>query len=346
MNTRRTILFAFLLAGKLAAIAETVWNSSDDASSPFRQRIGLGYRMNFNMSAKFGNVGGMIATSNPGPATGSNVDRTYDDGFNRVDVSGNAGGQTWFWGYTDASQIVGDTVVMHSRSVSSTSSEETDDPQHGTELTYNIELGATKSWRWGMEAGASYTAFNVTNSKPMSGNVVVISDAFALNGVVPPMAPYSGTFNGPGPMISSTPVRTISTTPGGATITGERALDADLFGFRLGPYLEIPIASRMALSFSGGLAVVVVSSDFRFHETVTIPGSGSTSRSGSGNDDAVLAGGYLSGNLSYALTDRVSLFGGVQYYVLGDQEQTANRKSATLDLGSSVGVLLGATFSF
>jgi hypothetical protein len=51
--------------------------------------------------------------TDPGPATGG-VDHFYDDGYVRVDATGNAGGQTWFWGYEHASQIQGDTIVFHS----------------------------------------------------------------------------------------------------------------------------------------------------------------------------------------------------------------------------------------
>ena len=132
----------FCVAGVIPVFAETVWESSGVGEGAFNQRVGVSYRMSYNISARFRNLGGFASASRPGPATGSNVDRTYDNGFNKVDVSGNAGGQTWFWGYNDASQIVGDTVVMSSSSSSgNVSSEASDDPHHGMEVTYNLELG-------------------------------------------------------------------------------------------------------------------------------------------------------------------------------------------------------------
>ena len=57
----------------------------------------------------------------------------YDDGYNRVDTSGNRDGLTWFWGYENASQVPGnDTVVMHSATATAIDSGTLDnDPQHG-----------------------------------------------------------------------------------------------------------------------------------------------------------------------------------------------------------------------
>jgi len=55
------------------------------------------------------------AQCDPGPATGGGIDRCYDDGFVRVDVSGNAGGYTWYWGYQNSSQNQIGFILFHSR---------------------------------------------------------------------------------------------------------------------------------------------------------------------------------------------------------------------------------------
>lgn len=49
-----------------------------------------------------------------GPATEGGVDRFYDDGFVRVDATDNFYGFTWFWGYQNPSQVVGDSIEFHS----------------------------------------------------------------------------------------------------------------------------------------------------------------------------------------------------------------------------------------
>src|SRR4030095_15112566 len=53
-----------------------------------KNRIGIGYLMGLNISVDFRHLGG-LALSDPGPSTGSRFNRSYDDGYNRVDVSTN-----------------------------------------------------------------------------------------------------------------------------------------------------------------------------------------------------------------------------------------------------------------
>src|SRR5439155_12025178 len=78
-----------------------------EANPPERlNRIGLSYRMGLNITVDFKKLGGFPALSDPGPATGSAYNRSYDNGsYNKLDISTNAGGMTWNWGYESANQI-------------------------------------------------------------------------------------------------------------------------------------------------------------------------------------------------------------------------------------------------
>jgi hypothetical protein len=58
-----------------------------------------------------------LGQSDPGPATGGGIDRFYDDGFVRVDATGNPGGYTSFWGYEDASQIQNGFISFHCQTI-------------------------------------------------------------------------------------------------------------------------------------------------------------------------------------------------------------------------------------
>jgi hypothetical protein len=53
-----------------------------------------------------------LAQCDPGPASGGGVNRCYDDGYVYVDVTGNAGGATWNWGYQSASQVPGNGMIV------------------------------------------------------------------------------------------------------------------------------------------------------------------------------------------------------------------------------------------
>ncbi len=310
-------------------------------------RLTLSYRLGLNIKADFRNLGGFPAQTNPGPAAGGGINRNYDDGYNRVDISGNAGGQTWNWGYQNASQVVGSSIVMHSASSSAGASTGNNDgdPQHGFELGYHAPIGDLGGVKWGLEAAFGIMNVTVGSSQPFASDATLISDAFGFVGI-PPLPPYSGTFAGPGQLISDTPTRTVSTIAGGALTTGQRNLDANLYSLRLGPYLEFPFCKRFSGSLSAGLSLAVVDSTFSFNESTSIAGAGIFSSAGRGSHSDLLVGAFVSGNLAYAITPRTSVFVGAQFQHLGDFKQTVGGRQAQLDLSKSIFVTAGVGFNF
>ena len=133
---RSLLLAALLAAPALRAqtnAPETVpIISLEPARGPMLNRIGLSYLMGINISVDFRHLGG-LQLSDPGPATGAAVNRFYDNGYNRVDISGNAGGQTWFWGYSSPHSVQGNSLVLQSDSTPATahSGMYQDQPQSG-----------------------------------------------------------------------------------------------------------------------------------------------------------------------------------------------------------------------
>jgi hypothetical protein len=317
---------------------------------PLKNRFGLSYRPGFNINATFKNLGAFPPQTNPGPASGP-ADRFYDDGYVRRDGGANSD-LTWFWGYNNNTQVPGDnTIQFHSSSSPGTgvSEDNSGSPQQGLELSYNRYFGKVgKRGSWGLEAGFNYNNVTISDSSPVNSSVSRLTDTYGLGGVIPPEAPYNGSFTGPGPLISALPTRSFATIPGGAQVTGRRNFDADMFGLRLGPYLEIPLdkANRFNVSFSGGLAVAVVSGDFSYSESTTIQNVGTVSSSGSGTDNEVLVGGFFGANFSYALNRSWSVFAGAMYQYLPTYSQTVNGREIELDFSKSVFVNLGFGFSF
>ena len=333
----RHLIWAPIVVTSIAsAQVEDATNSTlprlDFASPPPRNRFGLNYRAGFNIKASFKSLGG-ATPSDPGPAT-RGVDHNYDNGYNRVDSSGNAGGMTWNWGYANDSQIVGDTIVFNSSRSGDISKDVDSDPNHGVEVTYNRQLGVWGRSRWGLEAALNYTAINIRDLNTRSDGPSIV-DTYALGGITPPLAPYAGTFAGPGALISDLPNR--------LPVSVRSKLDADLYGLRLGPYLEFPIHHRLAGSFSGGLALLSVNSSFSFQESA--PGLGILG-SGSGSHSKILAGGYAGANLIYAVNRSIDITAGVQYQNVGSYSHREANKQADLDLGKSIFVTVGMGFSF
>lgn len=367
MNTailRRTLLSALILSPLLQAAAQdpAAAGAALEPGAPERlNKIGLSYRMGLNITVDFKKLGGFQPVSDPGPATGSTFNRNYDNGsYNRVDVSGNANATTWYWGYENAGQIRGNTIVMESSSspANAVSNNRENDPQHGFEVSYSRQLHRHENVRFGIESAFGYTLVDANDSHVLRNHVDRISDAFVVpEGVdVIPQAPYHGTFLGPGPLMSSSPQRITTVVSRDAIITGERKIDSDVFTLRLGPYMEVPVYKKLSFILSGGLTLVVADTEFSYRETVFLSDTGQTSgpRSSSGSETDFLVGGYVAGTLSYELTSRFSLFSGVQFQAAGrsvTDSETVGRNSLThkesvLDLGESLVLVFGGSYSF
>jgi hypothetical protein len=313
-------------------------------SAPKLFHVSLNYSMGLNIKGSFQTTGGL--PHNPGPATGG-VNHQYDDGYNNVDVTGNNHGGfhgTWNWGYQNASQISGDTLLMHGTSwgLGGSSTTDANGPQPGMELIFGRELGRAQHVRWGVDGTFGFTDVKIQDNNPLTAQQSIITDSYNLNGVIPPSAPYSGTFNGPGPIITDTPNRTTSA---GATalVTGPRELDAQLYSFKLGPYAEIPLNDHWGLQFRGGLALVEVVGQFSYSETVS--GIGGTQMA-NGSHNGLQVGGYAAANLTYAFNDSFGLFAGAQFQDVGQYTQNLNGRKAMLDLSRSIFVAVGFSYSY
>ena len=120
--------------------------------------------------------------------------------------------------------------------------------------------------------------------------------AFPPGVYVVPSAPYMGRKYHAGPLLNASPSSSTTTVQqGAASITGQRDFSADLFNFRFGPYVEIPLSKSIAFSLSGGFALMYVNSEFSFDQTVTIPGVGSVEQQPSGTGN-----GWLPADMSRA----------------------------------------------
>ena len=327
---------AILVSAPLAVAAQ---GTSDSEWNHF----GLDFRLGLNIKANFRNIG--ASTAAPTPLSAGGVDHTYSDGFVRVDSSGDHGGLTWNWGYQNASQVPGnDTLLMHTAGTTGATSRN-DDPRLGFEATYARDLGHLAWGRWGVKLGFGYTDLTINDNQALNGNVNLVTDTYALGGITPPQAPYAGSFSGPGPVIGDTPTRSTTTLIGGALITGSRQIDASLYDFRLGPYLEVPLVGQLSGQVGGGLAVGVVNSTFTFSDTTT-SAAGAVQAMGSNQRDKALVGFYAEAGLAYQVMPAASVFGGAQFQYLGDFNQNAAGEGAQLDLRHSIFFVLGLQWHF
>jgi hypothetical protein len=297
-------------------------------------RFSFGPTFGLNFKADFNNQ-----SANPGPATGD-ANHSYNDGYVRVDSSGDAGGLTTYWGYQNASQVVGNTMQFHA--VQGGSSSATGNPQYGGEFMYQRVLGTLPfiSGDWGLETAFGFTEIDLQEN--YSGTVPVTLDTYQLGGVVPPGPGYNGTFQGPGPLLGDTPTR--STTS--ANVAGYQRLSGQLFSLRLGPFAELNITHKLSLAASVGLTLAPATVDYDFSETATLSGGGVIADSGHSSRTRLLYGPYAGATLNYDFTKCWGLYVGARFQNLTDLDQSVNGRNARLDLGSTMYATIGATWKF
>lgn len=295
-------------------------------------RFSFSYRMGLNIKAEFKNLG--LPALPGGPSV---TGLSYADGFVRPNSEPNDLGLSWNWGYEDSRQWVGDYIVLTRSQAGQMASGVRDEPYNGGELTYNRQLGREGAWRWGVEAAVNCTSVDIGGGFTPAGSVLT-AHGFSLGGSIPPVAPYAGSPEGPGMLISDTPTM--------AMLTVDSSIKTDLIGFRLGPYLEYAIGDHWLVSASLGLALGWADSDFNFTESVNIDGAQGVLRGGSGSKSELLPGSYVAGSVLFRLTDGISLFGSAQFQSLVDQSVQAGNYQVKLELSQSVFVAVGLNFSF
>jgi opacity protein-like surface antigen len=334
---KASLRMGVLVAAGFLAAGSALWGADLDRAN----WMGVSPRFGLGVSVEFSGLGGF-------PARTDVSQGDYDDGFNRVDASGNQGGLTWNWGYQRPDQVQGDSILLSSSSSAEggTSVEAEDEPEYGIELFYGRELGRWGISRWGFEVGLGYTDIGVVDRSTLRGDVVRTTDAYALGGVIPPLAPYAGSFEGPGPLLAAEGARSVVREPSGLAIEGNRRVEGSLTGLRLGPVLDLALGGRFSVQAGGGLALAYVDSRFEVEESATIPGLGSQVGAGSDTRHEFLVGAYGDARLVVRMDDQWSLFAGVQYQGLGEVTHKAAGRRATLDLDRVIYVTAGAGVRF
>lgn len=363
MNNQLWFGVVCLVCGGGAALAQERFpiEAQDDAMLRRRNRFSLKATFNFNIRTEFTSATPNNSGSFPrvGPEN-----RTYDDGFVKVDISGNAGGTTWNWGYNNGSQFTpadaalappntgASSLAFHS--VSSLADGQTrgsrDRMTPGLELAYEEVLGRfhfTEKRRAniGMLVTFGYLRLGQNDSGSLAGLVGLTTDKYLTGAVLPPLAPYSGSFAAPGPLLPDAPAERALTTVA-ATGTVNNRLDGSLYGFSLGPFIEFPLHDKVSLTLGGGLGVVYASTTYSFTETVVVPGVVTATRSGRVSADDWLFTAVAKANLYVALSEAWSWELGLAYQYAGNSRSSVQGKSSNLQLDAILSVNTGLNYAF
>lgn len=315
-----------------------------DDPSILKNRLTIGARFGFGITAEVRNLA-------PPTPTGT----IYDDGFVLPDVNGGVGGQTWNWGYQSAAQVNPPFLDFHQTAGSphtGTSGVLDGDPQGGFEILYGREL---KRWSapgrndivLGLEGGFGSLDIQLENVTALAGTVTRRTDRYALGTMTPPPAPYTGAYNVAGPSLPLTPGVTLNDSVN-ATSALDTRLRSLVLGFKLGPFLELPVYRQLTVRLSAGGAFMAALSELESVETLTDAAGGGllTGRVERQDAEEWVFGFYGQATFEYALTDYLRLYLGGQYQYLQDVSVSGIRQEATLGLDGGYEVITGLRLSF
>lgn len=328
-----------------------------DAMLKRRNRISLKATFNFNIKTEFTSA----TVSNPG-ALVPGVNRTYDDGFVFRDISGNAGGTTWNWGYNNNSQYTAadpaapfsgaSSLAFHAVNslADGTTRSSRDKMLPGFELVYEEVLGRfhiTEKRRAnvGLLVSFGHVGLSQRDSGSLAGMVGLTTDKYAPGIVLPPLAPYAGSFAAAGPLLPDVPgSRTVG--PVAATGTVNNKLEGSLYGFNIGPFIEFPLHERVSLTLGGGLGFVYADTTYSFTETVVVPAVVTATRSGRISQGDWLFSGVAKLNLYVGLSEAWSWELGLAYQYAGNSRSAVQGKAANLQLDGIMTLNTGLNYAF
>lgn len=357
----------YYLAVKVASLfvfaATAAAQTDDEVYSDCTNRVTLSLQFGLNINASFRGIGGNISSlTGNGRKTPNGDAYNYNNGYVLTDISGNAGGQTWYWGYDNPSQVnpANHTIAFDrpTAAMNAYPSASADDSAAtpGFELDYDRQLGTKAGWhnmRYGIDLAVNYVPISINNTSVSA--VAQQTDFYSYTpGTTPPgynapsELPYQGSYQGPG-FVINVPASGTSITPiPNSTVLSQDHYDANLFGFHLGPYVEIPFGKKeqFTLSLAGGLAVGLLDVNESWNQTVTIQGSGPDNSTGGGNSFDVLWGWYAGANADYQINEHWGVTAGVQFQDLGTSDHNYDGRQVNLDLSRSILVLAGVSYNF
>jgi len=310
----------------------------------WKRHFRLGAVVGLNMEAKF-KLDGEFNVSGGGQSG------VYDDGYVRVDDTGNAGGYTSFWGYRNASQYnaTDRTLAFHSASSFNLADRTSVDStaQVGVDVLYGGNLTKSGDALIGWEFGFTWIPFYLKDSRELETDFNRTAYVFDTGDIVVPESPYTGGSSGLGPTIIGVPLSVEpEMTSVSGTITGSRALSVTLYNFRLGPSMHWELSRYFAFSVSGGAALGIADCEYKFNEKIQITDGGQTSNKGSFGETKVLYGAYGGVTFMYHTPEKADIFIGAHFMMLDKVGVSSAGRQASLDLGGNLYLSAGVNWPF
>ena len=312
-----------VLAGEPAALMDAKSPITPAPAAPGPWRIGAGVMWrnigDLSVNPKFQNsrfADRFFAPPTEAGAANIFSNRTYDDGFVNIGAATPATGLTTNWSYQNDNQVSNGSL-NYSLGGGSTqafpgSGKDDEDPAPAPYLEFSYLRPIQPNFSAGFTANLSLTSLDGRSSSTMNKSSVSIADRYALSGVIPPSAPYTGSFAGPGPLITNNPTsRDFILTPDG-TSNYQFAHDTDLYSLAFGAEIHWQPAESWYLGFGTGAVLNLADWDASWSMPVPTT-SGTTMIRGANNGENFLWGLYLKGSAGYRIDERWSIEGFFRY---------------------------------
>jgi hypothetical protein len=332
----------WLWAALLPAVVQAA--PAKDEREPLGVSFRLGGKALFNLKSSLMDTRPMLGAG-----------ARYDDGYVLADSSGSAT-ETWNWGYSNASQVIGGDVEFHRLDNSPRPGL---DPGGGSAVFGGELVAAFEAFRFdwgkreakfGVELGYSSLPFSADGNTQVNRSATYTTARYNLGAAIPPPAGYAGSFGRQGPLIDLNPSAGYpqSVTDVG-TGTLDSVFDVDLHALRFGMWIEYPLTKRVSLIGSFGYAAVFADGNLRITESLTfanaaIPSLARTTSTVSKTD--WLQGAYFELRANWRLNDRLSVFAGGEVRYQTDFELQSGDRSGQLDFGIGFGGTAGVMFEF
>lgn len=335
-------MVGFCLGGRLVA-------SDDDEGWTREFRIGAVTCL--NLTAKFSTHGTFgVANTSQGPVGVSGANHIYDDGYVKVDSTGNAHGVTSDWGYVNSSQynVARQTLTYHA-TTSYTVQDQTQldgELAAGFEMAYGGKIYQWRNTRVGWEFGFEWLPISMKDDRPLSATFDREVHQFSTGGISLPQAPYNGTAYGLGPVIQDVATALPDQMGSSGVVTGTRKLECALYGIHLGPTFNWSLLPRIGLGVSAGGAMGLLDGRFSYDETLVFENGGKASGTGSKGQMNFVYGGYVSAIFHFFIQPDADIYAGAEFLSLGHQHYDLGGREANLDLSKGIQFVAGIHWPF
>jgi hypothetical protein len=348
-----------VLSGKAAKDAAVI----QPEENPWRFTMGPQWRQIGSVDWQTGSAASswslpwLAGRGRAGSSGGSSIpsgagDHAYDDGFVNQDLTGSTS-STWFWGYDNASQVQGNDLVFHSangnafsRFSRSSSSfvrntgwsddlsgagafAKLESPEVLRRGGLGVSFELAYSWAQDDTSKISRDVYHAEQRSTLVSGGGAIEDRYDVTGLFLPLAPYEGTFAGPGVTIPNAPYsRTVSGGGSGGEVSDVRtaifssdvreSFEVDLHTLSFGPRVNVQCNKDVRLGFGLGLALNIADWDADYEETLSVRENGHAARvlrrwDAGASGTEVLPGFYLEAMAQFQLAERLAAYLGGRY---------------------------------